>query len=90
MTKKWIYIEDKIPDNEDVGTLFEIIFYTDKGVLVKDRYKVVEFNNSRILESLEMDVEMPLISNWLEEYNIAICLEDKWRYITDNELMAYL
>lgn len=94
MKTDWHYIKYKIPDNEEIGTLFEIeLLQIHSQLLKKIYYKVIAERGNpkgKYLYDLNGGSEMPLISNWLASYSHGACLQDKWRYVTDNELMAFL
>lgn len=85
MSKNWNYIKDKIPDQEKDGQLFEVSLITDTGNLAVGIYKVEEGR----LMCLEGGF-IPLISKWFTVFTLEKSLEDKWRYISKNEYMAYL
>ena len=88
----WNYIKNKLPDNQEEGTLFEIhLLQVDSRKLAKHYYRIIkDSSDNKILREIGTYVEMPLISNWIEEFGINDCLKDRWRYITENKMMAFL
>lgn len=92
MSKKWKKVSEEIPDNESIGTFFEIEWYnSESSIKTRGGYYVVTTTTcGKKLIDIEDGEKFPLISNWIYHYNRATCLRDKWRYITKNEMMAFL
>lgn len=87
---EWNFLRDKKPDNEIEGVLFEV----SGGAFPKIQriYRVIKSSNTKCLELITEDptarciTKHPkLMSKWTS-YNSAT----QWRYISDNEMMAFL
>lgn len=87
--KKWNLLGDIKPDNEEIGTLFEIILrHADiSSSIVQVRETE---SGRRYLKILIDGTDQPRddIYNLLSTYSFNKDVE--WRYVTDNEKMAYL
>ena len=86
--KKWFYIKDKVPDNEKVGTFFEIDY---KGVyypICDYFYVALSDVYGKVLLNVTGQVEeYILLSEWKKQYDKQgeshCCDSSKWRYVID-------
>lgn len=83
---KWIKITDKKPENEKVGDIFKIGYEDSISSTV---FKVIKHENKLYLTDFNEEHNYPLLSD-------PTIVDDegyeniKWRYLDENELMAYL
>ena len=90
MKKKWHILKNKIPENEELGTFFEIkpidrgfILKEDDGVYVVVRDEFGELDMKAV--SFNRDCHLRLLSDWGGRYGLS-----KWRCVTDKaEITMY-